>query len=222
MKAIVIGGGQVGKYVADLVLKNKVDVKIIDNDRQECNQLAERFGGDNVIYGSGTSPVILESAGIEDADVVAIVTGSDSVNLVAATIAKFEFQTPRVIARVNSPSNSWLFSVGMGVDAAINQADIIGHMLVEEMSTKSLMTLMRMSRGSYSIVQVVVSATSSVCGKKIKDIKIPSDSLMIAIYRGETTVIPHGDTLIFPGDKIMFFAKEEEHGKLDSIFGIKL
>lgn len=222
MKAIVIGGGQVGTYVADLIAKNKVEVKVVDSDRDVCAKLSSRYGGENVICGSGTSPVILESAGIETADVVAIVTGSDPVNLVAATIAKFEFQTSRVIARVNSPLNSWLFNVGMGVDAAINQADIIGHMLVEEMSTKSLMTLMRMSRGSYSIVQAVVSSSSEVCGKKVKEIALPGDSLMIAIYRGETTVIPHGDTAIFPGDKIVFFAKEEEHSKLDKIFGIDL
>ena len=122
---------------------------------------------------------------------------ADEVNLVASTIAKFEFQAPRVIARVNNPINSWLFNLGMGVDASVNQADIISHMVVEEMSMKSLMTLMQLSRGGYSIIQLTVQETSQAIGKAIKDIKLPSSCLMIAIYRGETMLIPHGNTTIF-------------------------
>ena len=99
-------------------------------------------------------------------------TGHDETNLVISTIAKFEFQAPRVIARVNSPKNAWLFTIGMGVDAAINQADIIGHMVVEEMSMKSLMTLMKLSRGSYSIIQLTVSDKSSTVGKQVKDLVV--------------------------------------------------
>ncbi len=148
MKVVIIGGGQVGAYMAELLRKNKIDIALIENDRNTAARLKERFGENAVTIGNGTSPTILESAGIDKADVVAAVTGEDETNIVAATIAKFEFQAPRVVARVNNPRNAWLFTIGMGVDAAINQADLIGHMVVEEMSMKSAMTLMRLSRGA--------------------------------------------------------------------------
>lgn len=152
---------------------------------------------------------------------VACVTGRDETNLVASTISKFEFQAPRVVARVNNPHNAWLFTIGMGVDAAINQADIIGHMVVEEMSMKSLMTLMRLSRGGYSIIQLTVGEKSTAAGQQVQNLKIPASALMIAIYRGESLIIPHGSTIVFPGDKIMFFASEKIHASLDEIFSAK-
>lgn len=218
MKVIIIGGGQIGTYMASLLLKNKADFTIIEKERQAYNELKERFGEERVILGSGTSPIILESAEADKADVVACVTGADETNLVAATIAKFEFQSPRVIARVNSPKNSWLFTIGMGVDAAINQADIIGHMVVEEMSMKSLMTLMKLSRGGYSIIQITVGEKSQAAGKQVMELNLPKSALMIAIYRGNSTFIPHGSTIIFPGDKIMFFSDEKIHPQLNAIF----
>ena len=223
MKVVIVGGGQVGSYMGELLAKNGCDFRIIEEDRADADLLIERFGERRVIFGDGTSPTILESSGIETADVVAAVTGHDETNLVISTIAKFEFQAPRVIARVNSPKNAWLFTIGMGVDAAINQADIIGHMVVEEMSMKSLMTLMKLSRGSYSIIQLTVSDKSSTVGKQVKDLAsaLPDSALMIAIYRGENLIIPHGNTIIFPGDKIMFFASERIHAELDNLFNAR-
>lgn len=221
MKVVIIGGGQVGSYMADLLARNKCDFTIIEQNRETAEKLRERFGEEVIISGSGTSPTALESAGIDKADVVACVTGRDETNLVASTISKFEFQAPRVIARVNNPHNAWLFTIGMGVDAAINQADIIGHMVVEEMSMKSLMTLMRLSRGGYSIIQLTVGEKSKAVGLSVQDIRIPNSALMIAIYRGESLIIPHGSTIIFPGDKIMFFASEKIHATLDEIFSAK-
>ncbi len=219
MKVVIIGGGQVGTYMADLLERNKCGFTIVEEDRARVRKLREKYGEEHVVLGNGTSPTILESAGVEKADVVTCVTGYDEVNLVASTIAKFEFQAPRVIARVNNPRNSWLFNLGMGVDASVNQADIISHMVVEEMSMKSLMTLMQLSRGGYSIIQLTVQEDSSTVGKPIKDIKLPSSCLMIAIYRGETMLIPHGSTTIFPGDKIMLFSDSKAHEKLNELFG---
>ncbi|HBR86003.1 MAG TPA: hypothetical protein DEA32_02325 [Firmicutes bacterium] len=218
MKAVIVGGGQVGSYMAELLTKNGCDFRIIESDKKAADKLIERFGQRKVTLGDGASPTILESSGIRDADVVAAVTGRDETNLVISTISKFEFQAPRVISKVNNPANSWLFTIGMGVDAAINQADIIGHMVVEEMSMKSLMTLMKLSRGSYSIIQLTVSERSKTIDMQIKDIKMPESALMIAIYRGESLIIPHGSTTIHPGDKIMFFTSEEIHAQLDDLF----
>jgi trk system potassium uptake protein TrkA len=64
----------------------------------------------------------LEAAGIENANVLAAVTGEDEANLVICTLARFEFKVQRVIARVNNPKNAWLFNPEMGVDVALNQA----------------------------------------------------------------------------------------------------
>jgi len=75
------------------------------------------------------------------------VTGSDDTNLVVTSLARFEFNVPRVIARINNPKNAWLFTPEMGVDIALNQADILARLVVEEMSLGDMMTLFKIRRG---------------------------------------------------------------------------
>ncbi len=84
---------------------------------------------------------------------LAAVTGEDEANLVIATLARFEFNTPRVIARVNNPKNAWLFTGEMGVDVALNQAEIFAHLIAEEMSLGDMMTLLKLRKGEYSVVE---------------------------------------------------------------------
>ena len=115
MYVVIIGGGQIGSYMADLLKRNKLDFVVIDSIRSNIEKLLKKFGEEHVCLGDGTDPNVLASVKIETADVVACVTGRDEINLVASTIAKFEFNCSRVVARVNNPNNAWLFNVGMGV-----------------------------------------------------------------------------------------------------------
>jgi trk system potassium uptake protein TrkA len=76
--------------------------------------------------------MILEGAGVRHADVVAAVTGADEVNLLVASLARFEFAVPRTLARVNTSANAWMFVPAMGVDVAIDQADVVAHLMAEQ------------------------------------------------------------------------------------------
>jgi len=94
MNVIIVGGGQVGSYIASLLLFNKYDVKIIDNREHIIEKLKKELPAESVVFGSGTDPNILEAAGINKADVLVAVTGADETNLVASNLAKFEFGVP--------------------------------------------------------------------------------------------------------------------------------
>ncbi len=219
MKVIIIGGGQVGAYIADLLLKSDCLVKVIENRENVLDKLERELPHDVIIRGSGTEPNVLEFAGIADADVVAAVTGADETNLVASTIAKFEFAVPRVIARVNNPKNAWLFDSGMGVDVRISQADLMAHIVVEQMDLKNMLTLMKISTGDCSIVQLAVDAASEAVGRPVKDMVIPQDSLLIAILRGDDVIIPRGDTIVCANDRILALADEDSQVVLNKLFG---
>lgn len=218
MKVIIIGGGQTGAHIAGILLANKCEVTVIDNREQIIQKLKKDIPEKNILFGNGTDPNVLEQAGIAKADVVAAVTGADDTNLVAATIARFEFDVPRVIARVNNPKNAWLFNAGMGVDVAINQADLLAHLVVEEMNQVAMLTLMKISRGTYSIVQYKVSETAQAVGKQIRELTLPEQSVIIAVYQGEKTLIPHGGTVVGTGDIVLAFADEAAQEKLNLLF----
>lgn len=219
MKVIIIGGGQIGAYIANLLLKSHCTVKVIENRESVLGKLRNELPQENIIAGSGTDPYVLEDAGIATADVVAAVAGADEVNLVAATIAKFEFGVSRVIARVNNPKNAWLFNAGMGVDVCLNQADLTAHIIVEEMNLDTMLTLMKLGRSDYLIAQIKTHQNSKAVGKCIKDLVIPQKTLIIAIYRGAETVIPHGGTVIEKGDNVIVFADEAVMPEINTLFG---
>ena len=219
MKVIIIGGGKVGAYIANLLLNNNCSVKVIENRNYVYDKLKKEVPEENIVFGSGTDPNILESAGIKDADVVAAVTGSDEINLVASTIVKFEFGISRVIARVNNPQNTWLFNSGMGVDVALNQADLMAHLVVEEMDLKNALTLLKINRGDYAIVQVNVDSASEAANTMVKDLVKPVNAVLIAISRANDTIIPRGDTIIKAGDNILILADQGAQVAISKLFG---
>lgn len=219
MKVLIIGGGQVGSHLAHMLLENNCSVRIIEQTENVLSKLREALPDECVVHGNGTDPTLLETAGIADADVVAAVTGADEANLMTATMAKFEFGVPRVIARVNNPKNAWLFNSSMGVDVGINQADLMSHLIIEEINYKNMMTLMKISRGNYAIVQIQVDSKSASVNKKIKELEMPKKALLIAIYRDEDLIIPHGETTVETADVIMAFADDDAQETLNQLFG---
>ena len=131
---IIVGGGKVGSYLAAFLSEHGCLVQLIEIRAEEIARLRLELKHPNVgvRLGSGTDPAVLEEAGIRRASVVAAVTGDDEVNLVVTSLARFEFNVPRTIVRVNNPKNAWLHTAVMGVDVALNQADLIAHMIAEE------------------------------------------------------------------------------------------
>lgn len=131
MHVMIIGGGQVGSYLASLLLEQGHQVTVVELREGAVAELGYVAPGARRCLGNGTDPGVLESAGIRTAHVVAAVTGSDETNLVITSLARFVFAVPRAAARVNNPHNSWMFTPAMGVDAALNQADAMAHLIAK-------------------------------------------------------------------------------------------
>jgi trk/ktr system potassium uptake protein len=203
MFVMIIGGGKVGTYLANLLKSEGYAVKLIENRREEIDRLKAELSDEIVVWGSGTDPNELEAAGIRTADVVAAVTGADEINLVVASLARFEFGVPRIIARVNNPKNAWMFTPEMGVDVALNQADLIGRMIAEEMSLGDMMILMKLRKGQFSLVEEKVAPTSLAAGRAIRDLDLPQSCVFTAILRKGELMIPHGDLILQPADEIL-------------------
>ena len=96
MNIIIVGGGKTGRYLAPILTDGGSSVVVIDNRRETVRKFQEELPGQKVVFGNGTSPEVLEKSGIMTADVLIAATGSDEVNLVASTLAKMEYQVPRV------------------------------------------------------------------------------------------------------------------------------
>jgi trk system potassium uptake protein TrkA len=156
-----------------------------------------------IITGDGSSPSVLEKAGIHSAQVVAAVTGSDETNLVVTSLARFEFNVPRVIARINNSKNSWLFTPEMGVDVSLNQAEILARLSVEEMSIGDMMTLLKLTHGKYSLVEEKIEPGSPAIGMQISDLVLPPNCIISGIIRHGELVLPRGTTTLEEQDEVL-------------------
>jgi trk system potassium uptake protein TrkA len=146
-RILIVGGGKVGTYLAALLLADRHFVKVIEGQRSEFARLQNELPAEVLVYGNGTDPNFLEAEGIRQMDVVAAVSRADETNLVITSLARFEFNVPRTIARVNIPKNVWMFTAEMGVDVALNQADLMAHLIAEEMSMGDMLTLLKLRKG---------------------------------------------------------------------------
>jgi trk system potassium uptake protein TrkA len=219
MSVIVVGGGKQGTYLASILLAEGYRVKIIEVRREEIPRLHADLRPEVAVPGNGTDPNLLEAAGIRQADVVAAVTGADETNLVVASLARFEFSVPRTIARVNNPKNAWMFTPEMGVDVALNQADLIAHLIVEEMSLGDMMTLLKLRKGQYSLVEEKVDPTAIAAGKAVRDLNLPAECILAAVIRKGQLLIPRGDTVLQPADEVLAVVHASQLARLAALLG---
>jgi trk system potassium uptake protein TrkA len=171
-----------------------------------------------VIYeGNPVDPAVLEAAGIREAHDVAAVTSNDSSNLVICYLAKTLFEVPRTIARVNNPNNAWLFNENFLVDMSLNSADVLAHLIEEEMSLGDMMTLFKVRRGQYSVVEEKVPAGAKAIGVELKDMDLAEHCVIAAIIRDGVMTLPRGDSTLQAEDEIIAVVSPEGARRLSDL-----
>lgn len=219
MYVIIVGGGRTGMHLAKTLIGEGHQVKVIENRQVILERLQAELPEECLVAGDGSSPTVLEAAGIQKAQVLAAVTGDDEDNLVITTLARFEFQVPRIIARVNNPKNSWLFNAEMGVDVALNQTDILARMVAEEMSLGDMMTLLKLRKGEYSVVEEKVHPLASVAGKALKQVELPPECVFVAVLRKGRLIVPRGETVLEAVDEVIALVHASHVKELAALLG---
>jgi len=209
MHVLIAGGGRTGAQLASLLLSQGYHVRLIENRGALLSRLHQELATEVIIEGNPIDPAILEQAGIREAHVVAAVTSDDSTNLCLCFLAKNMFDVPRRIARVNNPSNAWLFGGGFHVDVALNQADVLAHLIEEEMSLGDMMMLSQIRRGRYSVVEEKVPPGARGIGVALRDMGLEEQCVIAAIIRDGKMTLPKGESVFEAGDEIVAIASPE-------------
>ena len=220
MRVLIVGGGKVGTYLAERLLREKHDVRLIELREEEKDRILLDIPAEILNFGSGTDPDVLETAGIRKANVVAAVTGSDETNLVVTTLARYEFMIPRIIARINHPKNAWLFTKEMGVDVAINQADLLAALIVEEMSMGDMMTMQVLRRGKFRLVEDKVAPNSLADGKHLSELNLPDQCNVVTIIRDGNLLVLKTDPVLQMADEILAIVQEDQKKALAKFFSL--
>lgn len=219
MFVIIAGGGRTGSHLADLLISQGHEVRLIEARPDTLVSLHRELPTEVIFEGDPTDPSTLVAAGIERAHVLAAVTSSDPDNLIITSLARFQYSVRRIIGRVNNPRNAWLFTPDFGVDVCLNQADIMARLIEEEMSLGDMMTLLKLRRGSYSLVEEKIHPEARAVGVAIKNLPLPEHCIISGILRHGEMVLPRGDTVLEAGDELLALVDDPARDQLAALLG---
>lgn len=219
MYIVIMGGGKVGNYLADVLLRQHHEVAVLEANRAQADRLSMELQGQYlVINGDGCDSDFQEDAGIRNADVFVAVTGRDDDNLVACEIATRVFNVPRCIARVNNPKNRRIFRE-VGIES-VSSTMLIANMIEEEALLGSVGVVSALSRGDISLIELGIPSRMKHFdpeeGVPAYMIALPEGAILAAIDRREynDAEIASPDAVLYPGDKAVVVA---EHDVVDDV-----
>lgn len=216
MYIIIVGGGNVGYFLAKQLNAAKHEVLLLEKDRARYRILAEELG-EIVMQGDGCQADQQLEAGFGRADAVVATTGSDDDNLVVCQMAKMEFNVPRTISRVNDPRSENLFHQ-LGIDATVSSTKIIYNLIEQEVGGGEVIPLAALNRGNIEIVEIEIGTRSPVLNRQIKDLPLPAEALIISIIRDEHAVLPSGETALQLHDSVIALVNSDQEPQLRSVF----
>jgi trk system potassium uptake protein len=207
MRVAIAGAGAVGRSLARELLQNNHEVLLIDRDAAKVTP--DRIPEARWLLGDACELVNLEQAALEDYDVMIGATGDDKVNLVVSLLAKTEFSVQRVVARINHPSNEWLFTEAWGVDHAVSTPRVLAALVEEAVEVGDLVRLFGLREGQANLVEVTLPDGAPVAGKSVRDLDLPKDAALVAIIRGQRVITPTPEEPLESGDELLFVALPE-------------
>ena len=221
MKIVILGAGAVGSTLASL-LSQENDLVVVDHNSSELHRLEEE-ADIKTLLGQASYPNILVNAGIQEADMVVAVTGSDEINIVSCMIAKVLNKSIKTIARVREISylkgktKEAMDSGEIPVDIHISPEQLITEHIQGLIEIPGSLQVMEFGQGKLNLVAVRAVEGGPMIGHEIGDLKkhMPKiDSRVAAIFRKGESIIPLGSTIIEANDEVFFISKKGEASKV--------
>lgn len=219
MRAIIVGGGKVGFYLAKSLPERGYTVTIIEQDKEQSRYCANNLDAE-VSCGNGTTVEALEACEADKADCVIAVMGRDESNLVCCQIAKYKFGVKKTIAKVNNPKNTDALKE-LGVDIVVSATDNIIQTLEFEVDLSAMKRILQLDGEDASLMELTVPNNYALEGKKLMDLHLPAGCLIACITRGTKTVIPSGQTTLQSGDSALVVMMNSAEKELRKALKIK-
>ncbi|WP_433270389.1 potassium channel family protein [Actinosynnema sp. CS-041913] len=217
MRIAIAGAGAVGRSIAAELVADGHQVMLIERDRANFEphtvEQAEWVQADACELSS------LEDAGMQLCDVVIAATGDDKVNLVVSLLAKTEFAVRRVVARVNNPTNEWLFTESWGVDVAVSTPRILSALVEEAVTVGDVVRLMTLRQGQANLVEITLPEDTPLGGSPVNSLDLPRDAALVTILRGGRVIVPTPDDTLEGGDELLFVAAAAVEREIRSALG---
>ncbi|MDR6938851.1 potassium channel family protein [Arcanobacterium hippocoleae] len=215
MKVMIAGAGSVGRSIAQELIQRKYSITLIDSDPHAMR--IARVPKANWVLADACEVATLKDIGLENFDVVVAATGDDKVNLVLGLLAKTEFGVPRVVGRVNNPSNEWLFNDSWGIDFAVSTPKIMTMVIDEAVASGELIKTSEFDNGQCALYQAVVSPDSITIGNRLVDLRLPEPFFISAIVREGVPLPAQGAIQLVAQDRLIIMGYQASKAEMDEV-----
>lgn len=205
-----------GRSVARELIDKGHTIVLIDNDKQAIRR--DLVPDARWVHTDACELDGLADAQLEDSDVVVAATGDDKTNLVLSLLAKTEFGVPRTVGRVNNPRNEWLFDANWGVDVAVSTPRLMTALVEEAVEVGNLVQLLTLEQAGTMLMEMTLHESTGVLGKRVADIDLPRDTVLVAIVRSGRAFAPENDDTLADGDELFFLADTSAKQRLRELF----
>jgi trk system potassium uptake protein TrkA len=216
MDVIIVGAGRVGLNLSQSLIKEGINVIIIESDYTVSEEVAEIVPDAMVIHGDATSVRVLEDADIAEVDVFVAATGDDKVNLLSAVLSQNYDNITKRIVRVNEIEHESAFK-NVGIDITVSPEVTVATYLERVITRPKIADLIVLGRGSTELLDLKLE-NKKLFGKKVLDYSPTENYIVCAVYEGDELIIPQKDTEFTPNQKISVITKADYVQEVTKLF----
>ncbi|CAN2049478.1 trk system potassium uptake protein [Candidatus Magnetomoraceae bacterium gMMP-1] len=219
-RVLIVGGGRIGERMAVFLESQSIYTKLIEKEPDRCIELARELNKTIVLQGDGSDQEILREENIQDMDLVITLTGSEEINILASLLAK-RMGARKTITRISKFSYLPLVEA-IDIEHVVSPRLSAVNTILQHIRKGNVLSAISIKGEQAEVLEAVALENSTVVGKPLKNLSFPKGALVIGIIRGNHTIIPKGNSVIEPMDKIIIFAVREAIQKVEKNLTVKL
>ncbi len=220
-RVIIVGGGNIGLYVATGLEKlGAMKIRLIEHDRARAEKIAEQLERTIVLQGDGLDRALLREAGVEETETVVAVTNNDQVNILACVVAKRE-GARRAMALINEQDYGPI-SEAVGIDRYVDPRSTTISTILQHVRRGRIKGVFSLYDGEAELIDAIALETSPLVNKPLSEAELPDGVMIGAIFRDGKVSMPHAQTVIKPGDRIVLMALKDYVKDVEQMFRVSI
>jgi trk system potassium uptake protein TrkA len=219
-RALIIGGGRIGYRLARLLEAHSIYCKIIERNPDRCAYLAERLNKAIVLSGDGSDQELLSEENIQDMDIVITLTQDEETNILASLLAK-RMGARKTITRISKFSYFPLTNA-IGIEQVVSPRLSAINSILQHIRKGKVLSAISIKGEQAEVIEAIALETSDIVEKPLRKIAFPKGAMVAGIIRKDTIIIPTGESVIEPDDRVIIFARKEAIPKIEKILSVKL
>lgn len=205
-RVMLCGAGRISYYLADLLLRAGMQVKIVEKEYAACRQISELLPRAEVIQGDASRQATLENEGLQDYDALVSLTGLDELNMVISMIGS-SLKVPHIITKLGHMESTPILNE-LPIGSIVYPKELCSNTIVRYVralknQTGAAVAVHSIADGQAEAVEFLVDKDTPCCGVPLKDLKLKNNVLIVCISHGENIEIPHGDSSYQEGDTLI-------------------